>query len=466
MKEAVKQVACGLGHVLVLTEAGDVYAFGVASMGQIGHGTKNSVRNPRLVLRGKEVYQIAAGRYHSMAVSNYGVIFSWGCSESGQTGVNLNLENEYLPRIIDALLPNVVGHISCGEHHSLAVTSIPHNSVAPDVQHWKLIEDSELALKRVWLKETPNGLKSRHILLIESERKGIIAQLADSIRRDKEEKQRAASEKMGLIQSTESLMANIAKQTHRKQLQASQQPATTTSAAVQALEADGIASRAADDDAGSGGMSMSAIRAIEAQAMRLATSGQHESKESTAEWNDDDEDEEELAAKKRRAKRLQQLMDMKSTPGSTSASRARSPARSPTSNSPRGEKLDNGEEEKEAMVPFDAQSSVDTRPVSSATNRVRFPPVHRPQSATNQDGGGNTTVALTSTSPSSSAAPADVGFAPLAPRIQFIEQTTKTLARVKSAMSNTVIPAEGNYVSDLIRVKKAVQLTQGRATAA
>ena len=459
MKEAVKQVACGLGHVLLLTEAGDVYAFGVASMGQIGHGTKNSVRNPRLVLRGKEIYQIAAGRYHSMAVSNYGVVYSWGCSESGQTGVNLNLENEYLPRIIDALLPNVVGHISCGEHHSLAVTSIPHNSVAPDVQHWKLIEDSELALKRVWLKETPNGLKSKHILLIESERKGIIAQLADSIRRDKEDKQRAASEKMGLIQSTEALMANIAKQTHRKQLMASQQPATTTSAAVQALEANGIASRAADDDAGSGGMSVSAIRAIEAQAMRLATSGLTESKESTADWNDDDEDEEELAAKKRRAKRLQQLMDMKSTPASASASRARSPARSPNGASPRGEKLDSAEEEKEAMLPFDAQSSVDTRPTSSATSRVRFPPVHRPQSAVNQDSLANssTAVALSSSSPSSSASPAlssDVGFAPLAPRIQFIEQTTKTLARVKSFMSNTVIPAEGNYVSDLIRVKK------------
>ena len=467
MREAVKQVACGLGHVLVLTEAGDVYSFGVASMGQIGHGTRNSVRNPRLVLRGKEVYQIAAGRYHSMAVSNYGVVYAWGCSESGQTGVNLSLENEYLPRIIDALLPNVVGHISCGEHHSLAVTSIPHNSVAPDVQHWKSIEDSELALKRAWLKETPNGLKSKHILLIESERAGIIAQLADNIRRDAEEKQRAASEKMSLITPTEQLMASIQKQTQRRQsAAANSQHATSsahTSAAVQALEADGIASRTTDDEAGSGGMSSSAIRAIEAQAMRLATSGQAESKESSAEWNDEDEDEEELAAKKRRAKRLQQLMDMKSTPASATASRARSPARSPAANSPRGEKLDSAEEEKEAMVVYDGQSSIDTRPTTTASSRVRFPPVHRPQSAVNQDAGSgnsgssnNSTVALSS-SPSSSPTPAavsDVGFAPLAPRIQFIEQTTKTLARVKSFMSNTVIPAEGNYVSDLIRVKK------------
>jgi alpha-tubulin suppressor-like RCC1 family protein len=79
IKEPVKQVACGQAHVLVLTDAGDVYAFGEASMGQLGHGSRSNVRNPRLVLRGKEIHQIDAGRYHSMAVSAYGVLYSWGC---------------------------------------------------------------------------------------------------------------------------------------------------------------------------------------------------------------------------------------------------------------------------------------------------------------------------------------------------------------------------------------------------
>ncbi len=81
IKEPVKQVACGQAHVLVLTDGGDVYAFGMASYGQLGHGSRSNVRNPRLVLRGKEIHQIDAGRYHSMAVSAYGVLYSWGCSE-------------------------------------------------------------------------------------------------------------------------------------------------------------------------------------------------------------------------------------------------------------------------------------------------------------------------------------------------------------------------------------------------
>ena len=470
MKEPVKQVACGLGHVLVLTDAGDVYSFGVAQMGQIGHGTKNSVRNPRLILRGKEIHQIAAGRYHSMAVSSYGIIFSWGCSESGQTGVNLNLENEYLPRILDSLLPNVVGHISCGEHHSLAVTSIPHQTVSQDVAHWKLIEDSELTLKRGMLKETPNGLKTRHILLVEVQRKGIIAQLAETLKRDAEEKQRAAGEKMSLIQSTDQLLHSISRTSARKQtlLQLQSNEEKTTSAAVQALQEHGLAStvheRATED-----GMSVSAIKAIEAAAMRLATSGQqsHESKEGGGggggehhhhhEHFDDEEDEEELQAKKRRAKRLQQLMDVKSSPASAAASRARSPARSPPNQSPR-EHQKEGEEEKEALVPYDGPQ--ESRPISGATSRVRFPPVHRPPSAGHIDVAASSAIIASSSSTLSSAhgpgsaVTSEVGFAPLAPRIVFIEQTTKTLQRVKSFMSNTVIPAEGNYLQDLIRVKK------------
>ena len=477
MRESVKQVACGLGHVLVLTDAGDVFAFGVAQMGQIGHGTKNSVRKPRLILRSKEIYQIAAGRYHSMAVSSYGVVFSWGCSESGQTGVNLNLENEMLPRIIDSLLPNVVGHISCGEHHSLAVTSIPHAAVSSDVSNWRLIEDSELQMKRGMLRETPNGLKSRHILAIEQERKGIIQQLADSIRREREEKQRSAADKIGLIHGTEQLMQAISRQAARKQqlLHSQQQQQQLTSAAVQALSEHGLAEAAEERSHEAGdGMTVAAIRQIEATALRLATSGAVSMQaDGAAEWLEDDEEEEEIAAKRRRAKRLQQLMDIKSSPPSQSASRARSPARSPPNASPRehraaGEKepaaASGAEEEKEAQVSFDTAADP-SRPISSVmTSRVRFPPVHRPQSASGgaaeQSGSGTALLAASSSAASSlpssagAAASGEVGFAPLAPRISFIEQTTRTLSRVKSFMSNTVIPAEGNYLQDLIRVKK------------
>jgi len=208
MKEPVKQVACGQAHILVLTDGGDVYAFGMASMGQLGHGSRSNVRNPRLVLRGKEIHQVAAGRYHSMAVSAYGVLYSWGCGESGQLGHN-TLESELFPKIVDNILPSVVGQISCGEHHSFALTSIAHSSVSADVVNWKLIEDEELKLKRAMLADVPNGLKSKHILQVEQERKGIIRQLAESLKKEREENGSFAQLQMSLIKQPEELVEDV-----------------------------------------------------------------------------------------------------------------------------------------------------------------------------------------------------------------------------------------------------------------
>ena len=218
---------------------------------------------------------------------------------------------------------------------------------------------------------------------------------------------------------------------------------------MQSLQDHGIVTIAQEPMYEGDGMSLSAIKAIEATAMRLATSGAGFEGHNASEEADDDEEEEELQAKKRRAKRLQQLMDVKSSPASTAASRARSPARSPPNQSPRTEHREKeGEEEKEALVPYDGPQ--DSRPMSGATNRVRFPPVHRPPSASHEVASSSALL----TSAGGTASGGEVGFAPLAPRISFIEQTTKTLQRVKSFMSNTVIPAEGNYLTDLIKVKK------------
>ncbi len=41
---AVRQVACGKNHTMLLTESGDVYTFGASNMGQCGHGHTNTIR--------------------------------------------------------------------------------------------------------------------------------------------------------------------------------------------------------------------------------------------------------------------------------------------------------------------------------------------------------------------------------------------------------------------------------------
>ncbi len=173
MKEKVKRVAIGQSHVLILTGAprfaiahlahggsadvGDVFVFGNGHMGQLGHGSTSNVRYPRLVLKGKEIMEIAAGRYHSMAVTAYGVLYSWGCGESGQLAHNSlesgtqaggrtghrvtsrvrsahnarTVRTELFPTIVDAMLPNVVGQIACGEHHSFCMSCETRRAPSP-----------------------------------------------------------------------------------------------------------------------------------------------------------------------------------------------------------------------------------------------------------------------------------------------------------------------------------------------
>jgi hypothetical protein len=208
MKQQVKQVACGQSHALVLTTGGDVYAFGNARMGQIGHGSRSNVRLPRLVLKGKDVYQISAGRYHSMAVTSFGILYSWGCGESGQLAHN-SLEGEYFPRVIEPIMPNVVGQISAGEHHSFCLASIEHASISPDVLRWKRVEDEELKMKQQMVEKQPNGLKSKHILWLERERAQIVRNIEEQERREQEQLSKHLQEQVSSVQSREALVTDV-----------------------------------------------------------------------------------------------------------------------------------------------------------------------------------------------------------------------------------------------------------------
>ncbi|XP_039629608.1 probable E3 ubiquitin-protein ligase HERC1 isoform X4 [Polypterus senegalus] len=65
----IKDIAVGAEHTLALSSAGDVYAWGSNSEGQLGLGHTNHVREPTLLtsLQGKNINQISAGRCHSAA---------------------------------------------------------------------------------------------------------------------------------------------------------------------------------------------------------------------------------------------------------------------------------------------------------------------------------------------------------------------------------------------------------------
>ncbi|XP_035715246.1 ultraviolet-B receptor UVR8 [Folsomia candida] len=121
-------IAIGDGHTLTLTKDGKVFAFGRNSHGQIGNGsTKDQfqVIEVRMTItldarRQIQIVQISCGSCHSVALSDDGSVYSWGANDKGQLGEGSKIENNPTPKRI--LLVAKVTKISCGKHHTLAMT--------------------------------------------------------------------------------------------------------------------------------------------------------------------------------------------------------------------------------------------------------------------------------------------------------------------------------------------------------
>lgn len=78
---------------MVLTDEGEVYAWGKNGYGQIGNGNTNTCMVPVKIgskLEGAVVIQIAAGDNHSMALTKGGNVFTWGQNNHGQLGSGTN----------------------------------------------------------------------------------------------------------------------------------------------------------------------------------------------------------------------------------------------------------------------------------------------------------------------------------------------------------------------------------------
>ncbi len=79
----VTKMACGFGQVLALNEAGEVWAWGRNSDGQVGCGTTKRVTEP-VKLPLQNIVDIAAGGKFSLALDADGVLWGWGSNSNHQ----------------------------------------------------------------------------------------------------------------------------------------------------------------------------------------------------------------------------------------------------------------------------------------------------------------------------------------------------------------------------------------------
>jgi alpha-tubulin suppressor-like RCC1 family protein len=126
--EFVIDIKCGAQNSIVLTNCGEVYAWGENNWGQIGNGCNDNQLIPIKVkgFNNEKVAMISCGYYHSMALTEYGHFYSWGNNESGQLGIGNTLDSNE-PKFVAVVDENkcnvIIKKISCGSAHSLLLSS-------------------------------------------------------------------------------------------------------------------------------------------------------------------------------------------------------------------------------------------------------------------------------------------------------------------------------------------------------
>ncbi|XP_064984347.1 ultraviolet-B receptor UVR8-like [Musa acuminata AAA Group] len=129
----IRQVACGEYHTAAISEDGDVYTWGLGSMGQLGHcspqsGDKELLPRRVVALDGITVKDVACGGVHTCALTAQGSLYTWGGGQAGQLG--LGPQNGFfscVPNASDMLLRNLpvlvipkgVQLVTCGHSHTL-----------------------------------------------------------------------------------------------------------------------------------------------------------------------------------------------------------------------------------------------------------------------------------------------------------------------------------------------------------
>lgn len=120
----VESIAVGDDHILALTTAGQVLAWGYNEWGQLGNGTTTESGLPVEVglPAGTTVTAIAAGAGHSLALTSEGTVFAWGDNDFGQIGDGTKTQRT---SPVEIPLPGAATAtmIAGGDDHSLALTS-------------------------------------------------------------------------------------------------------------------------------------------------------------------------------------------------------------------------------------------------------------------------------------------------------------------------------------------------------
>ena len=122
LNKQVRHLAAGRDHVLALTKYGTVYSWGYGGDGQLGHGDFQIQTMPTVVkaMQGEGVIDVSCGEKHSLALTSGGDVYSWGDGSLGQLGLG-DSRKQHTPSRIMELSGKMILQCSAGHFHSACV---------------------------------------------------------------------------------------------------------------------------------------------------------------------------------------------------------------------------------------------------------------------------------------------------------------------------------------------------------
>lgn len=122
----IKKVACGEYFVLALDEKGKVFSWGNGNFGQLGHGTKEDLKQPTLLKFDQKIVDISCGDSHSAILTESGEVFCFGNGKDGLIGRGDQIESSSSYRTSPMKVTFFekqglfVDQIGCGGYHTFA----------------------------------------------------------------------------------------------------------------------------------------------------------------------------------------------------------------------------------------------------------------------------------------------------------------------------------------------------------
>ena len=114
----VAAIAAGQNVSLAVTEAGEVYGWGSANVGQLGAGTVGAFSQAPIKADVADVVAVAAGHQHTVALHDDGTLSSWGSNTFGQLGIGVGSGFRLSPQVVSGSGYTVV---AAGVQFSLAL---------------------------------------------------------------------------------------------------------------------------------------------------------------------------------------------------------------------------------------------------------------------------------------------------------------------------------------------------------